>query len=258
MKQPDFPPRLSESSSDARVVTTLEIAKSYEPPAARTERALARMRATRVSGALPGRRLRVGDHRRIVSMKVAALSALVLAIGAGWTVYRSAEKEPSPPPAITVPGDATSAESRSTEPGPASPADATMRVEELPTATATPARMTPERSMDKPPARPSSNLARDTAFDDELALVESARASLAKGDAAACLTQLERYDRQVHGGVFSHEVAVMRIEALIARGEATRARALGKAFLAESPASAYADRIRSLLSRIPARPTEAP
>ena len=48
----------------------------------------------------------------------------------------------------------------------------------------------------------------------------------------------------------------MRIEALIARGDTARARSLGEAFLAESPNSPYANRIRTLLARI--QPTSKP
>jgi hypothetical protein len=261
MKDSDFPPRLSESSSDARVVTALEVARSYDPPKARMQSALARLEATRGTSSNPGPG---AAGRSIISLKAGVLAAIVCAIGAGWSVHRSGAEPPAPPVATIVEPAATAGD-RSTAPeAPASPDARTMRVDDLPTATPTPAKTAPERSPDKLPSRAvTSNenpAARnnESAFDDELALVESARTSLAKGDAAACLAQLDQYEQKVRGGVFEREVAVMRIEALVARGETGRARALAEAFLARSPESPYTNRIRSLLARLPAPPTKAP
>ena len=260
MKESDFPPRLSESSTDARVATALEVAKSYVPPEARMQGALARLEATRRTGARPG-----AAGRSMISLKVGALAAIVCGIGAGWSAHRSVGDAPAPPVVGVVARPAATADDRPTLPEPPPSAGArTMRVDDLPTATPTPAKTVPERSPDKLPSRAvTSNenptaRSNESAFDDELALVESARTSLAKGDPAACLAQLDHYQQTVRGGVFEREVAVMRIEALVARGETARARSLAEAFLARSPESPYSNRIRSLLARIPTQPTKAP
>jgi hypothetical protein len=252
MKESGFPPRLSESSSDARVVTALEVAKSYEPPDARMQSALARLEASRGPGPGPA-----GAGRSMLSLKVGVLAAIVCAIGGGWSVLRPAA-EPPATPVVGMAVPAATAEDRGMTPEPAPSSQAkTMRVDELPTATPTPAKTPlPEKPLDKLPSRPVPTA--ESAFDDELALVESARTSLAKGDTAACLAQLDRYEHRVRGGVFEREVAVMRIEALATRGDTTRAQSLGKAFLAQSPESPYANRIRSLLARLPEQPTKTP
>ena len=119
-----------------------------------------------------------------------------------WTTRKPLAKADTPKvPASTAGG-------QSAKPEPPTPSDArTMRVDELPTATATPPKPSlPEKPLDKLPLRPAANAVTETAFDDELALVEAARTSLARGDAAACLSQLDRYEHRIRGGFFEREV----------------------------------------------------
>ncbi len=82
----------------------------------------------------------------------------------------------------------------------------------------------------------------------EVELIARARAALTKGDAEACLATLALRDAEFHDGQFGPEAEVMRIEATQARGDRARARTLAHAFLAKSPDSAYAGRVRSLLA----------
>jgi len=255
MKEPTFPPRLSQSSSDARLVDALDVAKSYDPAEPCLERALARFEATRSPAVAPPAGLRLGDGRPMFSLKAGAVVVLAVVLGAGWMLQRSASDAPAP--AVVASPAKTSADEvvspATTAPGAAK----TVRVDELPTAMA--AAATGEKPALRPRPTPSASAVATTAsFDDELALVEAARTSLATGNAAGCLSQLDRYDRQIHGGVFEREVAVMRIEALLARGEGPPARVLGEAFLARSPDSPYADRVRSLLTKAAAQPPAAP
>ena len=237
MKEPTFPPRLSDSSSDARLVNTLDVAKSYEPAEARMQRALARFEATRGSEFAPGASLQIG--RLMFSLKAGAFVAVAMAIGAGWVLHHSTSGSPGPVSSVvTAPTPAPTTADEVVTPAAAAPVEAkTMRIDELPTAT-------PAAEKPAPRVRPTTSAATNTtmsSFDDELALVEAARTSLATGDAVGCLSQLDRDYRQIHAGVFEREVAVMRIEALLARGEGSRARTLGEAFLARSPDSPYAE-----------------
>ncbi|MBX3224750.1 MAG: hypothetical protein KF795_29810 [Labilithrix sp.] len=255
MKEPIFPPRLSESSSEPRLAEALRVAKSYQPAAARAERALARFEATRGSESAPGGSLQIG--RSMSSLKAAALVAVAIAIGAGWALHRTTPDSPEVVSTTASPATATAMPTTAGEvvsPATTAPVEAkTMHVDELPTAA--PAETAAPR------VRPTTAEAAGTtasSFDDELALVEAARTSLAKGDAATCLSELDRYDRQIQAGVFEREVAVMRIEALLARGESARARTLGEAFLARTPDSPYANRVRSLLTKAAAEPSATP
>lgn len=241
MKQPSFPPRLSESSNDTRLVEALDIVKGTAPSEARVRGALARFEAGRGAAASNGA-VSASSRGSMGVLKVGAVAALVIAIAGGWTVVRSST-EPAPPANVPAPAD-TSANAPVLDEPAAAPLEApSIRVDDLPAAT--------------PPApKPAARAATSLSFDDELALVESARTALSKGDASGCLARLDDYDRRVQKGTFEREVTVMRVEALIARGDTARARSLGEAFLEQSPDSPYANRIRSLLARI--RPTSTP
>ena len=245
MKQPSFPPRLSESSNDERLAEALDMARSYDPSAVRVRGALARFEAERTAGTSPSGAPPAVGRTTTASFKFGALAAIAIALAGGWTVVRSGE-DAAPPENAAAPVNAPEIAPPSKEPIVAAPSEApSIRVDDLPTA-ATPS----------PAPKPAARTAGSASFDDELALVEAARTALAKGDASGCLGRLDEYDRRVQKGTFEREVAVMRIEALIARGENARARSLGESFLAQNPNSPYANRIRSLVARI--QPTSTP
>ena len=257
MKQPSFPPRLSESSTDERLADALEVARSYDPSAARVRGALSRFDAQRAAGTSASSTPSVAGRSATAALKVGTLAAIAIALAGGWTVIRS-EAEPAStnarastnvPASTNAPASTNVAPAQQqNEPSTTAPFEATtVRVDDLPTAIATTTAL---------PPKAAARTAGSVSFDDELALVESARTALAKGDASGCLARLDEYDRRVQKGTFEREVAVMRIEALIARGDTARARSLGEAFLAESPNSPYANRIRTLLARI--QPTSKP
>ena len=80
-------------------------------------------------------------------------------------------------------------------------------------------------------------------------MIDEARARLRHGDAQGSLETLARYDQLVkRGGSMRAEATVVRIEALQASGDATRATALGERFLAKNPNSPYADYVKRILS----------
>jgi hypothetical protein len=85
----------------------------------------------------------------------------------------------------------------------------------------------------------------------EVALVDRARTRLATGDAAAALAAIAEYHQRFPGGDLDAEADVVTIEAMIAQQDVARARSLGAAFLARFPRSPHAQRIRSLLDRLP-------
>lgn len=82
----------------------------------------------------------------------------------------------------------------------------------------------------------------------EIAALDRARRSLESGDPAQALAQVDAYEARYPNGTFSEEAEVLRIEALVKRGDRTRAASVGQRFLAAHPASPHAPRIRAILS----------
>lgn len=125
------------------------------------------------------------------------------------------------------------------------PQAASVRVEDLP-----PATPAAPREVTAPKARPDTSTPKPAgdSFREELALVERARGELSRGDTPACLRTLDAYRAYVgpNGGVFTQEVEVMHVEALARSGDREGARARGGRFLADHPASPYAERVRSV------------
>jgi hypothetical protein len=85
----------------------------------------------------------------------------------------------------------------------------------------------------------------------EVALVDRARARLGAGDYPAALAALDEYHRRFPSGDLDAEADMVMIEILIAQREVERARTLGRAFLARFPRSPLAQRVHSLLDRLP-------
>ena len=127
-----------------------------------------------------------------------------------------------------------------------------LSISDLPDSKDTPARVRPA------PARPAVTSASTAAATPaarpaagrELELIAQAREALTKGDARACLAAIAQHDAEFPDGQFMPEAAVMKIEATHASGDRAGARTLARAFLARSPESPYAARIRSLLATL--------
>ncbi len=92
-------------------------------------------------------------------------------------------------------------------------------------------------------------------FHEELALIESARSALSRGDGQTALATLDRYDARFHSGALFSEAAITRIEALASLGRTDAARAAAQRFLTRDAASPYAARVRSVLDRLPSQPS---
>lgn len=85
----------------------------------------------------------------------------------------------------------------------------------------------------------------------EVALVDRARARLGPGDYQAARAALDEYHQRFPTGDLGAEAELVMIEILIAQREVDRARSLGTAFLAKFPRSPLAQRVHSLLDRLP-------
>jgi hypothetical protein len=90
----------------------------------------------------------------------------------------------------------------------------------------------------------------------ELRALEAARRALVQGDPRRSLALLDEYAGKFSKPRLTAEATVLRIEALSASGETTRAHKLGKDFLARHANGPYERRVRSLIgeakdSRVP-------
>jgi hypothetical protein len=100
----------------------------------------------------------------------------------------------------------------------------------------------PERA----PAR-SDGVGTPPGLQQQVDLLDRARALATSGDAAGALRSLDDFDRRFGRGPMGEEAALLRVEATAARGDRAGAAALAQRFLAEHPRSVHASRIRSIV-----------
>jgi hypothetical protein len=119
---------------------------------------------------------------------------------------------------------------------------------------APPARLGP--APPRPPASPSSK-ASATTLAQEVASLDSAREALSTGDSGKAIEALDRHEKQFKSGALSPEVEVLRMEALLQRGDRAGAAGAANAFLAAHPTSPHANRVRSILAQATSGPSSA-
>ena len=88
----------------------------------------------------------------------------------------------------------------------------------------------------------------DTALEREVRLLDRARNALQRGDAAGALAALVQRDREFPEGALAPETAVIRVQALLAKGDQAAALAQAQDFWHEQPSGAHASRIRAALT----------
>jgi hypothetical protein len=174
-----------------------------------------------------------------------AVAGLILAGGASLTLREepAASVSATRPPA-TVPVAATAT---------------TQNRQDVPVVTPPPAstapaqRASPEREpiasgKSKQPEPPAA--LKTPTIAREIAMLDGARAALRRNDPGAALAAVDALER--NGTVaLGPEVTVIRVQALLARGETARATALARRFLAENPASPHANRMRDIIRTHP-------
>jgi hypothetical protein len=99
------------------------------------------------------------------------------------------------------------------------------------------------------PSKPSSSAEspRETTLRDEVALLDRARAEIARGATGEALATLAKHDATFPRGFLGSEAEVLRIEALVRAGRTTEAKSRGEALLAREPNGPHAQRVRTLL-----------
>jgi len=87
------------------------------------------------------------------------------------------------------------------------------------------------------------------ALTQELSVVDGARSALQQNQPSLALRRLNDYDRRFPKGKLRSEATMLRIEALVAKGDQASAARIGKAVLKASPKGPYSRRIRSLIGQ---------
>ncbi len=159
-------------------------------------------------------------------------------------------------PAARVAPPATVAPTPPSPAAPAAPAaEPTPAIDPVePAPVAAPLVLAPPAPVAAPPPAPAPPMTGPSRLAAEVALVDGARRQLGAGNHRGALDAISAYRRQFPGGDLDAEADVVTIEALIAARDVARARALGTAFLARFPRSPLAQRVHSLLDRLPVRP----
>jgi hypothetical protein len=229
---------LTDSTGDAVVRDLLQAGKNDGKGPNWARHALASYAQTQSAGRVRGSTWRL-------AIKLLGSAVLAGALSVGWMDRRSTHGSSATPPASVAIRDVPVVRSPAPLATPEEPP--TMRLVDLPSV-----RSPAKRSAPRPTGTTATVTAAPTptpaGLRDELALVEAARASLARNESEECLRALDVHDGRFGDGVLADEVAAMRIEALVAHGERDRALALGEAFLSAKPESPYALRIQSILA----------
>ncbi len=172
---------------------------------------------------------------------VGIVSALSMAGAIGWMTLaprlselgeHASERPPTTPTAQPLLEGAEPAPPRQSEPAPMMPPG--------PARSETPARESEPAT--PPPASPLRHRAAST-LDSEMRLLDQAREALSGKDHARALAILGRYEQKYPKGILRPEATVLRVSALSAAGQASKANDLRKDFLDENPTSAHRRRL---------------
>lgn len=179
----------------------------------------------------------VSSGARLLAAKWWAIGALVTASGAAGLGYGYATSAGSP---------ATSPSAHAAPQPSHAPLTSTA---ELPAPQVFPTPIPVVTTTEHPPAPPlrSSSSASNPGIQDQIAIIDRARAAVAAHQPAAAMAALDDYQRRFPGGVLAQEASLLRIETLVARGDKAGAARLGHRFLERYPRSAMAARIKSLI-----------
>jgi hypothetical protein len=149
-------------------------------------------------------------------------------------------------PAVTAPAKPASAPAANANaPAPSDAAGSepsaelpTISPADLPAATAT--------ALSASPAR-SAATTHDETLAAEIALFDRVRAAVNASESDRALGLLDDYERRFPAGAFRQEAEVVRVQALLQKGDRAAATRAGERFLAAHPTSPHAARLRAML-----------
>jgi hypothetical protein len=99
-----------------------------------------------------------------------------------------------------------------------------------------------------PTSAPSFQPRLPSSLDAEVATLDRVRLALAERDASGAIRELDAYDRAFPMSVLAEEATVLRVDALMEKGDAAAAAALSRQFLVANPSSPHASHLRQVLS----------
>jgi hypothetical protein len=107
-----------------------------------------------------------------------------------------------------------------------------------------------EPTIDYPPAPASAGMssAQATELAEQVALLDRARAALARGQPREALQELDRYERQWPAGLLAAEALVVRAAALVKIGDRATATRLARPLIEAQPGGKHAAQLRALLA----------
>jgi TolA-binding protein len=170
--------------------------------------------------------------------KIAGVSILASGLVAGGLWVRGSHRSAPASQPATTPAPAVVAPPG--DPEPERPARGEPPASASSSASATPARV-------GNPSRPARTASPDDRLSQEVVALERAHQALASHDPDAALRKLDEYRAQFPGGVLSSDATVLRVQALLAKGDLAGARTLADAYSSAHPDSPYAKRIEDLV-----------
>jgi TolA-binding protein len=172
-----------------------------------------------------------------LATKLVGLALLAsVGVGVGVTLLHSgADKRPQAPApsAATLPAATMTTASTAASAAPPEPFDA------------------PREPTAKVLAKPKPAPAASSSLSRELQVLKQAHDALGKGNPNGALSALDDYHARFPQGVLGAEETVIRVQALLARGDRARAAAVAHQFSKAHPDSLYARRVEQLVSGVP-------
>jgi len=170
---------------------------------------------------------------KLTGAKLLIAVSAVGAVSLAPVAYRSFYKSHGTPPAVTAPA-ARSA-----------PVHVAAPVVTAPPVVEAPANSSVVTADQRPPARPAARVAEPVSLAQELAALDAARATMARGDSQGALLLLDGYAKTCPQGRLRLEAELLRIDALAKSGQTQAAKKRAEAFLRHHPGSVLAARARS-------------
>jgi hypothetical protein len=181
-----------------------------------------------------------------LAVKVVGLSIVAGGVLVGALAVRAAHKPAAPPMAARLPDMPVASVPAASVPA----ASASSGSEGSSPLTSAPAIDTENPAHTGVRARPRSPAARPSTTNDHLArevvALEHAQQALAAHDPAAALRWLDQYHAEFPGGALASDATVLRVQALLTKGDRAGAKALADRYAKDHPDSPYAKHMEDL------------
>ncbi|HEV8551375.1 MAG TPA: hypothetical protein VGQ57_20145 [Polyangiaceae bacterium] len=234
--------RWSEEDASAEELALLEVA--------RRRRALPSQRAAVLSALGVGVATTAAGAAGAAGLTTKLIGlALLASAGAGAVFFLHAGPEKSPHSAPAANASVAPAVTSTEEPA---ARDATVEPARSELEPAPEAHESPAKIVVRPKAAPtpSSSATAASSLSRELQVLKQAHDALAKGNPNGALAALDDYHHRFPQGALGAEETVIRVQALLARGDRAQAAALARQFSAAHPDSLYARRVETLVSGV--------